>query len=163
MNRTRTSMILIALIALGCAFYEGFLLGSKQNKAAEVIVQEAIASRWIKGDKPPLPKIVIDGEAIPVKLSAYSWCGSSAGDSATCTSVDASIPEVEPVVVKGGALIEQVPPQGIKEFTLTNTNKDFNGDSYNVPTAKGIYLYHIHCEWFLDQGQAKYYFAVEVI
>ncbi|SDX33652.1 hypothetical protein [Paenibacillus sp. CF384] len=160
----RTTIILIALFALAGAFYGGFFVGSHQNKAGEGAVQEAIASRWVKAEKPPLPKIIIVGEAIPVKLSAYSWCGPSVGDSATCTSVDASIPEIEPVVVKGGSLIEQVPPPRIKEFSLTNTSKAAGGsdDPYYVPAEKGVYLYHIHCEWFLDQGQAEFYFAVEV-
>lgn len=59
-------------------------------------------------------------------------------------------------------MIETTAPQGIKEFTLTNTLKDSSGDSYRVPENKGKFLYNIHCEWFLDQGQADYYFLVEV-
>lgn len=76
--------------------------------------------------------------------------------------MDASIPDLKAVLVPAGSTIDTTAPEGIKQFTITNTNQDFNADAYHVPETKGEYLYNIHCEWFLDQGQADYYFLVEV-
>jgi len=48
-------------------------------------------------------------------------------------------------------------------FSLMNITKGHEGsDSYTVPAAKGVYTYHINCEWFLDQGQAEYFFSIQV-
>ncbi|WP_308637469.1 hypothetical protein [Paenibacillus silvisoli] len=153
---------LIAVVLLAGAFYAGYLAGGGGRGTAGGQGEPTIYSQWIRAEKPPMPKIAIDGVDIPVKLAGYSWCQPASGKSMSCVSTDAAIPTVEPIPVKGGSEIKTTAPKRIKEFSLMNTSKDFDGDDYFVPTAKGEYQYHIHCEWFLDQGQADYYFAVKV-
>ncbi|RAP74668.1 hypothetical protein [Paenibacillus montanisoli] len=155
-------MALIGIIALACAFYAGYLAGGGRESAGEQ-ERPTIYSQWIKAEKPPIPKVAIDGKDMVVKRGSYTWCQPGSGETNTCTSVDAAaIPEPEPVSVKGGSLIQPTAPERIKELTLINTSKGFSGDAYYVPTAKGVYTYRIYCEWFLDQGQADFFFTVKV-
>ncbi|AZN39256.1 hypothetical protein [Paenibacillus albus] len=162
MMRERGLMAFIILILLGCAFYGGYLVGNDSSGGQSEKQAPTVQSQWIKEGKPPIPAVSVDGVPMKVKLSSYSWCEPTGSDTASCQSVDASIAQMEPVVAKGGSLINIEAPERIKELTLINMSKGFTGDSYYVPKAKGIYQYSIHCERFLDQGQAEYYFAVEV-
>lgn len=157
--KKRMLLSLIALMVLACTFGLGYIVGNQSRGSEDPSsFNQAIRSKWVKEEQPPLPAISINGTAIEVARGGYSWCPSPG----SCVSVDASIPELKAAIVPAGSVIDTTAPQGIKEFTLTNTSKDFSGDSYIVPETKGQYLYNIHCEWFLDQGQADYYFLVEV-
>ncbi|REE86518.1 hypothetical protein A8990_110128 [Paenibacillus taihuensis] len=159
--RERGLMAFIILIMLGCAFYGGYLVGNRSDERLTENQARTVESQWVNEDTPPVPNVSVDGVQMKVKLSGYTWCPAG-DDTSSCQSVDASIAQMEPVVVKGGAQIEIKAPERIKELTLKNMSAGFTGDSYYVPKVKGIYQYSIHCEWFLDQGQAEYYFAVEV-
>jgi hypothetical protein len=154
---------LLTLAVLVCTFYVGYIIGdqSKDSKDQST-VDQAIHSRWVKEGNPPLPTISIDGVNIEVVRSGYTWCSPLLSNEESWVSVDASIPQLRATIVPAGLMIDTKAPEGIKEFTISNTNKDFNGDPYFVPKTKGKYLYKIHCEWFWDQGQSDYYFSVEV-
>ncbi|MDB4868048.1 MAG: hypothetical protein JWR03_2381 [Cohnella sp.] len=157
----KISLLMIA--SLACTFYVGYTFGDKNNDSKpQDSANQTIHSRWVKEAKPPLPEILIDGVKIEVVRGSYTWCAPSLSKEGSCVSVDGSIPELTATMVPAGLKIDTKAPQGIKEFTITNTNKDFNGDPYFVPKNKGVYLYMIHCDWFLDQGQSDYFFSVEV-
>lgn len=152
----------ILLIMLGCAFYGGYIVGHHNYENQLAIQARTVESQWVNEDTPPVPVVSVDGAPMKVKLGSYTWCKQAGSGTASCHSVDASIAQMEPVMVKGGSEIKIEAPERVKELTLTNMSEGFTGDSYFVPKAKGIYQYSIHCEWFLDQGQGEYYFAVEV-
>ncbi|MBW4083930.1 hypothetical protein [Paenibacillus sp. S150] len=153
----RTLLGTMFVFSLAFMFFLGYKAGHNKN-VPEITAEQAIQSRWVQADQPPSPGITINGTAIDVKRSGYSWCVPAAG---SCISVDAAIPELDPVAVPGGSAINTTAPAGIREFSLVNMNAD-GKDAYVVPGAKGVYTYRIHCEWFLEQGQAEFYFSVEV-
>ncbi|WP_410768189.1 hypothetical protein [Fontibacillus sp. BL9] len=156
----------IALTVLTCTFTfcVGYIIGGRNHDLEDQsALHQALRSKWVKEETPPLPAITIEGNPIEVVRGGYSWCSPPLGSESRCVSVDASIPELTATAVPAGSEIKTEAPQGIKEFTLTNTSKDGNDDPYFVPKTKGKYLYNIHCEWFMDQGQADYYFLVEVL
>ncbi len=161
-----TIIAAVALILLAGAFLAGYAVRDRQGKAPEGSgdpdAVQAVQTRWVREAKPPAPKVTIGGKPIEVKRGGFSWCTPSEGGQTSCQMTDAAVPKPEPVPVEGGALIETKAPEGIKEFTLTNTTGSGQEDPYVVPMKKGVYLYRIHCEWFLDQGYADFYFAVEV-
>ncbi|GGH19180.1 hypothetical protein [Paenibacillus segetis] len=163
--RKKIWLSLLLAISLVITFYVGYIIGDKSNGLLTPnAANKAIQSRWVNEKEPPLPQILIEGVNINVYRSSYSWCTPSSGKNSdtSCVAVDASIPEITPTIVPAGSMIETLAPNGIKQFTLSNRTEGFDGDPYIVPTNKGIYLYHIHCEWFLDQGQSDYYFSIEV-
>lgn len=158
------------LIAVPLAFGAGYLTGSGSKSGGQVTEQgidnpyESIHSLWVKAEEPPLPGVTVDGADIPVVRSGYSWSVGVGGGRARVVSADSVQPrlnDMSVISVKGGSLIKTRAPERMKEFTLANTALP-NIDSYVVPAFPGIYLYRIHCEWFLDQGTADFYFAVEV-
>lgn len=123
---------------------------------------------WIREAEPPLPTIQINGKQIPVVRGSYTWC-SGAFLQANCRSVDMIPPAqimkdkgIQPIVVPPNTEITTKAPQGIKQFTLTLEGQKDSFDPYQSPAEKGVYLYHIHCEWFADQGSGEFYFAIEV-
>jgi len=151
------------IIAVAAAFAAGYWIGTHENRSTGG-ADQAVMSRWVPGERPPTPKVRVDGKEIAVVLGGFSWCWPAGGDSKGCVTTDAAIPkeaDLKPVVVPAGSKIETTAPQGIKEFTLVNM-KDTGEDPYFVPKTPGTYTYSIHCEWFLDQGQADFYFAVKV-
>ncbi|WP_282937320.1 hypothetical protein [Paenibacillus sp. RC67] len=129
---------------------------------------QGFGHQWIRAAEPPLPGIRVNEKQVPVLQGTYSWC-SGALFNASCKVVDMIPPAeiikekgVQPVVVPPNTMITTIAPPGIKSFTLTrNDNKD-NSDPYQTPAEKGIYMYSIHCEWFADQGNAQFYFTIEV-
>ncbi|RCX23079.1 hypothetical protein DFP94_101671 [Fontibacillus phaseoli] len=158
------SWIVLAILTCAFTFYAGYVIGSRNHDSeGPSAFHQALRSKWVKEEKPPLPTITIQGIPIEVARGGYSWCSPTSSNESRCVSVDASIPELTATVVPAGSEIKTEAPQGIKEFTITNTSNDSNDDPYFVPKTKGKYLYNIHCEWFLDQGQAEYYFLVEVL
>ncbi|GIO15109.1 hypothetical protein J19TS2_46640 [Cohnella xylanilytica] len=156
----------VALILLAGAFLAGYVARDRQGKVPEGFGDpdgvQAIQTRWVREAEPPAPTVTIGGKPIEVKRGAFSWCTPSGAGQTSCRTTDAAVPKPEPLPVAGGALIETKAPEGIKEFTLTNTTGSGQEDPYVVPMEKGVCLYRIHCEWFLDQGYADFYFAVEV-
>ncbi|MBE1446719.1 hypothetical protein [Paenibacillus sp. OAS669] len=123
---------------------------------------------WVREAEPPMPAIQVNGKQVPVVRGSYSWCSGSFLQ-ATCRSVDMISPAeimekngIRPVVVPPNSMITTKAPPGIKQFTLSREGAKDNGDPYQTPAEKGIYFYHIHGEWFGDQGNAEFYFAVEV-
>ncbi|SEO33962.1 hypothetical protein SAMN05518847_107137 [Paenibacillus sp. OV219] len=160
--RERGLMAFIILIMLGCAFYGGYIVGNYGIEEQTEKQAQTVQAQWIKEGEPPMPAVSVEGVPMKVKLGGYTWCKPAGADTASCQSVDASIAQMEPVVAKGGSQIQIEAPERIKELTLINMSKGFEGDSYYVPKAKGIYEYSIHCEWFLDQGSAEYYFEIKV-
>lgn len=155
--RKKSWISLLMLVLLAITFYIGYTVGIKQNS------DNTIQSKWIKDGKPPLPEIDIDGVAIKVVQGSYTWCSSSLGNESSCESVDMSLSEIPSTLVPAGAQINIKAPKRIKEFSLINTNQDLaNDDPYFVPMDKGVYLYKIECDWFLDQGHSDYLFSVEV-
>lgn len=155
---------MLILASLACAFYVGYTMGDRNNSSkTEDMANQTINSKWVKSAEPPLPEVSIDGAKINVVRSSYTWCAPSFLDVGSCVSVDGSIPELTATIVPAGSKIDTKAPKGIKEFTISITNIDFNGDPYIVPKDKGIYIYKIHCDWFLDQGQSDYVFSLEVV
>ncbi|MDQ0196882.1 hypothetical protein [Paenibacillus wynnii] len=67
-------------------------------------------------------------------------------------------------VVAAGSKIESHAPLRVKKFSMINITEGFEGDpySYSAPASKGVYIFRINCEWFLDQGQADYFFSIQV-
>lgn len=129
----------------------------------------SFSHKWVFSSEPPLPSIKINETDIPVFQGSYSWCSGISLVLQSCKSVDMISPEdilkenkAEPSIVTPNALIETKAPKGIKEFTLTRRNNKDNNDPYRIPSEKGIYYYNIHCDWFADQGNAEFFFAVEV-
>lgn len=159
-------LTVVALAILACAFWAGYSIGVRQNEPADPSnVQQAIRSGWIKEGAPPLPVVSVQGTAIEIARGGYSWCSPVLSSEGSCVSVDASIPELKATAVPAGAPIDTEAPEGIKEFTLTGTDPKGGAlnDPYKVPQETGTYLYRIHCEWFLDQGQSDFYFSLKVI
>ncbi|WP_426450117.1 hypothetical protein ACP26L_34670 [Paenibacillus sp. S-38] len=129
------------------------------------------ARPWIQSSQPPLPGIEIDGQAVNVVRGGFSWCSGSIlfHNSGICSTTD-SPPMITilkdhkepPAQVKPKAKIETQAPPRIKEFTMTRLEGSAGDDPYAVPEQPGVYYYRIYCEWFSDQGDAEFGFAVEV-
>lgn len=159
MKKTRSILYVILLIVV---FGTGYYVGSRSENIKPITqenARQAIKTLWVKSVEPPLPKVVIEGAEITLRRSGYSWCS---GDN--CITTDAAPPTLEdmtPVVVKGGVENKTTPPERINEFTIKNLTAP-EIDGYTVPNEPGSYLYQIHCSWFLDQGEASFYFALTV-
>lgn len=162
--RKKFWMSLLLVISLAITFFVGYIIGDKNNDLSTPgAANIAIQSRWVNEKEPPLPEVSISGVSIDIYRGSYSWCSPSSSKSeSSCVAVDASIPEMTSTQVPAGSQIDTKAPDGIKEFTISNTSEGNGGDPYIVPTKKGVYLYNIHCEWFLDQGESEYYFSIEV-
>ncbi|WP_178024317.1 hypothetical protein [uncultured Paenibacillus sp.] len=163
-NKLMFTVVALAIVA--CTFWAGYSIGLRQDDPADPSdIQQALRSRWVKEGAPPLPVVSVLGTAIEVARAGYSWCSPILSSEGSCISVDASIPELKATAVPAGAQIETEAPEGIKEFTLTRMDQEGGAlnDPYRVPQETGTYLYHIHCEWFLDQGQSDFYFSLKVI
>ncbi|MDQ0191886.1 hypothetical protein [Paenibacillus wynnii] len=153
--------VLISFLIL-IAFFVGYLVRGFTN-------MNTSSHRWVLSSEPPSPGIKINGTVVPVFQGSYSWCNGTSLISQGCKSVD-MIPfeeilkekKAEPTVVSPNNLIETNAPKGIKEFTLTRRENKDNSDPYRTPSERGVYYYNIHCEWFADQGNAEFNFAVEV-
>ncbi|KGE19094.1 hypothetical protein [Paenibacillus wynnii] len=160
--------ILSAIILITSAYYTGYQRGSHSNSSeAEPIPVTSLYSKWVVSEKPPLPVILIDGQDIRVYRGTYSWSQLSGnGGSINAVSVDAASapPMMKSTVVAAGSKIENHAPPRVKEFNMSNITEGFEGDlnSYSAPASKGVYTYRIHCEWFLDQGHADYFFSIQV-
>ncbi|MBW4840810.1 hypothetical protein GNP92_13760 [Paenibacillus timonensis] len=163
-NKLMLTVVALAIVA--CTFWVGYSVGLRQNEPVDPSdIQQAIHSKWVIAGTPPSPTVTVQGTAIEVARASYSWCSPVLSSEGSCVSVDASLPELKAAVVPGGAPIDTEAPEGIKEFTLTGTDPEGGAlnDPYKVPQVTGTYLYRIHCEWFLDQGQSDFYFSLKVI
>ncbi|MGG3279844.1 hypothetical protein [Paenibacillus solani] len=159
MKKTRSVLYVILLIVV---FGTGYYVGSRSENVKPITkenARQAIKSLWVQSDEPPMPKVVIEDTDITLRRSGYSWCNAD-----NCVTTDAApltLEDMTPAVVKGGVEIKTTPPEGINEFTIKNLTAP-EIDGYTVPTEPGSYLYQIHCSWFLDQGNASFYFALTV-
>ncbi|TXK85751.1 hypothetical protein [Paenibacillus sp. N3.4] len=150
--------ILILLIAV--ALLGAYKLGLRNGKYSD----------WLSESKPPLPKVMIDGKDIQVFGGSYSWCEKPLlSGLITCVNSDSPSPvdyiksnNYKAETVISGSVIEAKAPKGIREFNLKTTAKDFVGDSYIIPKEKGTYIYYLHAVWRADQGNADFFFAVEI-
>lgn len=166
MKRTFILAGAMIMLCIGC-FAAGYAFGVHQREPAAAT---GPTRPWIEQDKPPLPRISINNVSIQVYRGTYSWCHDAGGGSGQCSSVDMAADPAEimnnngviPQVVSPGAAIDTTAPEGIKEFTLTRAEGDPGEDAYMTPTQPGTYTYTIYCDWFADQGDAYFYFFVEV-
>jgi hypothetical protein len=161
-----TSLIIILIIA--GAYYGGYRADSHSRSipAASEPAIPTLYSQWVVANEPPVPGILINGQNIKIYRGSYTWNQSKGGNEVQAIFADAAAvpPVMMAAVVPAGSEIETHTPSRIKEFRISNITKEFAGGnySYTVPAAKGIYTYKIYCEWLGDQGQADYYFSIQV-
>jgi hypothetical protein len=131
-------------------------------------------SDWLNVYEPPMPTVIIDGKNVEVFRGSYSWSKKPFlfGSIETIT-VDALAPKdyiarnnVKPTVVTPGSKIEssfdQTYRMSLREFSLRKYQQQDQSDPYIVPKEKGSYIYEIVTRWRADQGEAIYFFVVEV-
>ncbi|NBD23124.1 hypothetical protein [Paenibacillus glycinis] len=129
--------------------------------AADAANQAASPINRMSDRTPPSPNITVQGKSVGIDLTGYTWCPAS-GDG-TCASAAFSIAAIRSTKVPAGSRIRLVAPEGVEAVSLANSIKGFLGDPHVVPSAKGTYVYSVHCKWSFDQGESDYSFALEVV
>lgn len=65
--KKRMLLSLITLIVLACTFGIGYIVGNQSRDSEDPSsFNQAIRSRWVKEEQPPLPAISINGIAVEV-------------------------------------------------------------------------------------------------
>ncbi|WP_208607734.1 hypothetical protein [Paenibacillus pectinilyticus] len=130
------------------------------------------------GETPPQPVITFENKAISVYQSSYCWNNASKG-TGTCADYAAPSEQLKDKdkdrVKAGGRLTYKFHVKNPTEITLTQShNGTFTevplvGESFEVPTEKGIYYYSLSAVWLKDtksrvsEGSSSYTFVIEVI
>lgn len=139
-------------------------------------VRQGQYGNWVDAAEPPMPEITIDGQDIRVYRGTYSWCEKPSflgiGNCVVADSIGAEEfykqEKVIPTAIQPQSKIniefgrEFTARPSLMEMNLTNTNKDYKGDPYYIPSEKGLYIYEIATRWRNEQGKSAYFFFVEV-
>ncbi|MFM9329498.1 hypothetical protein [Paenibacillus mesotrionivorans] len=148
----------------------GQVIRTLQIRRAFVQIRDEVR---INSILPPAPDVSINAQPIPVVLGEYEWVSASGRKSKRDAYGEEEIKKLVPVIATAGAKVmidrgeinNPVFGRGIHSlrFGLADESDIEESSSFiTVPEAPGLYRYRIDCEWMMDQGQAVFYFALEV-
>lgn len=146
----------------------GQVIRTLQIRQAFVQIRDEVR---INSILPPAPDVSINAQPIPIVLGEYEWV--SASGRKFKSDAEEEIKKLVPVTATAGAKVmidrgeinTPVFGRGIHSLRLgldDGSDIDDSSSFITVPQTPGLYRYRIECEWMMDQGQAVFYFALEV-
>ncbi|MFM9329499.1 hypothetical protein [Paenibacillus mesotrionivorans] len=167
-------VVLISLLLLTIGFFIGKLTdGSLKELTQKMDKQQQyfalLKEVYIDEGWPPTPEVTVNDRLIDLKVGYVSW--SNRGGAYTQDASDVLTMDLPAVIVPGGATIQIKPGKvnnhgapiaGIKSLSLRYADGKKEKNIFQVPEQQGLYRYRIDVKWKLDQGNASFYFSLQV-